>query len=110
MINEIVERFFHWSGNNSSRGEAKRRLKLVIAHDRAGINPQMLELMRQEILEVVARYIEIDQEYTEFAIESDDRFTALYANFPIRKVKATQLFIPEESETSETSQTSSINS
>lgn len=108
MINELLERFFHWSGSNSSRDEAKRRLKLVIAHDRAGINPQMLELMRQEILEVVARYVEIDQEYTEFAIESDDRITALYANFPIRKVKGTQLFVSAEE--SETSKTSSLNS
>ncbi|MBR8828665.1 MAG: cell division topological specificity factor MinE [Gomphosphaeria aponina SAG 52.96 = DSM 107014] len=102
-MNELIERLFNWSNTNSSRDEAKRRLKLVIAHDRAGISPEMIESMRQEILEVIARYLEIDQDETEFTLESDQRITALYANFPIRKVKRQKLLVrDEESETTKT--------
>ncbi len=87
MIKEILDTIATWTGNKKSRHEAKNRLQLVIAHDRAGINPEIVEKMRQEILEVVSRYMDIDISETEFTITSNERITALNANLPIKKVK-----------------------
>jgi len=66
---------------------ARERLQLVLAHDRSDLNPELLERMRREILEVVQKYVEIDIESGDVSLTSDDRVTALVANLPIRRAR-----------------------
>lgn len=90
MISELFERLFG-SREPVSRDTAKQRLQFVLAHDRSDISPQNLEKLRQEILEVVSRYVELDFDSLEFSLESDNRMTALMANLPIRRVRSNPL-------------------
>lgn len=84
MITEFFERLFVHS--RGSREDVKRRLKLVLAHDRSTLNASTLEKMRKEILVVVSKYVELDTESLEFSIKTDSKMTALIANLPIRRI------------------------
>jgi len=66
---------------------ARERLQLVLAHDRSDLNPELLQQMRREILEVVQKYVEIDLESGDVSLETGDRVTALVANLPIRRAR-----------------------
>ena len=86
-IQRLLEMLFPWNNNANSRDNAKSRLKLIIAHDRACINSDMMKAMREEILDVVARYVEVNREEMEFSLSNDQRMTSLTANLPIRQIK-----------------------
>ena len=76
---------------NPSADTAKQRLQLVLAHDRSDLNPELLEQMRREILEVVQRYVEIDLEESDVNLSTEDQVTALMATLPIRRARPLSL-------------------
>lgn len=77
----------------NSRDTAKERLHLVLMQDRANVSADFLELMKQEIIEVIKRYIDIDEKAIDVRLtnkENDDGTNgapALYANIPILNIK-----------------------
>ena len=81
VINKLLGR------QANSAGTARQRLQLVLAHDRSDLNPELLEQMRREILEVVSRYVEIDLEEGDVSLATEDRVTALVANLPIKRAR-----------------------
>ena len=69
----------------ASASTARDRLQLVLAHDRSDLSPELLDQMRREIFEVLAKYVDIDLEEGDVSLETEDRVTALVANLPFRR-------------------------
>lgn len=79
--------------SSNSKDAAKERLHLVLMQDRANVSADFLELMKQEIIEVIKKYIEVDENAIDVRLtnkENDDGTNgapALYANIPIINIK-----------------------
>ncbi len=77
----------------TSKDVAKERLKLVLIHDRSTFSPQFLEMVKEEIIKVIQKYMDIDEEALDIQLtktNSDDGervIPALVANIPIRSMK-----------------------
>jgi len=77
----------------SSKNTAKERLHLVLMQDRANVSADFLELMKQEILEVIKKYIEVDENSIDVRLtnkngeDGENGAPALYANIPILNIR-----------------------
>ena len=81
------------SQGTNSKEAAKERLHLVLMQDRANVSVDFLELMKQEIIDVIKKYIEVDEKEIDVRLtnkENEDGTNgapALYANIPILNIK-----------------------
>jgi len=77
----------------TSKDAAKERLHLVLMQDRANVSADFLELMKQEIIEVIKKYIDVDETAIDVRLTNKDNgdgtkgAPALYANIPIVNIK-----------------------
>ncbi len=76
----------------SSSDVAKDRLKLLLVSDRSNCSPELMEKIKNDIIAVISKYMEIDAEGLDISItqtESDSNngsVPALYANIPIKEM------------------------
>lgn len=60
---------------------AKDRLQILLAHDRSEQNaPEYLPKMRDEILAVISKYVDIDQDQLQISIDEANGFEVLELN------------------------------
>ena len=77
----------------TSKDAAKERLHLVLMQDRANVSADFLELMKQEIIEVIKKYIDVDESAIDVRLTNKENgdgtngAPALYANIPILNIK-----------------------
>ena len=95
---ENIIKFFKKIGKNetkepNSKDKAKERLHLVLMQDRANVSADFLEMMKQEIIEVIKKYIEVEEDSIDVRLTNElkeDGTTgapSLYANIPILHIK-----------------------
>lgn len=76
-----------------SKDTAKERLHLVLMQDRANVSADFLDMMRQEIIEVIKKYIDVDEKDIDVRLTNKTNedgtmgAPALYANIPIAGIR-----------------------
>jgi len=72
------------TGKTKSANDAKDRLRLVLINDRSGLTALELEEIKNEILQVLSRHIDIDPATVRIQMNTDGREQRLVADIPIR--------------------------
>lgn len=86
-MSSFLRRLFGGRQPTSSQ-VAKERLQLVLIHDRSNLTPEQVEAMKNEILEVIARYVDFDRESVQINLTSENRSSILHAEIPIQPASA----------------------
>jgi cell division topological specificity factor len=78
--------FFDQFFGKKSAKSAKERLQLVLIHDRTDLNPDVLEAMKNELIEVISRHVSIDPDMVRIEVENEGRSQRLIADIPLKPV------------------------
>jgi cell division topological specificity factor len=70
--------------DRKSATQAKERLKLVLIHDRTDLNPGSLEALKDELIEVISRYVPIDPDAVRIEMSQEGREQRLIADIPLQ--------------------------
>ena len=72
---------------DSSKQIAKERLRLVLVHDRVNVSPSLLEALKVDLMEVISKYMEIEESGLEVNLDKSENSVALVANIPVKRMK-----------------------
>jgi len=82
-----MDLFSMFSKKQKSGAVAKNRLHLVLIQDRLNTSPELIEMLKSDILKVLANYVEIDQNELDINMGDSEEGPALIANIPIKSWK-----------------------
>lgn len=85
MLDAIMKIF--GKADKSSKEVARDRLKVVLIHDRANISPEVMKMLKDDIIKVISNYMEINKQDMEITLANDDTSVALVANIPVQRMK-----------------------
>ncbi len=75
-----------WFRRKQSAESAKERLQLVLIHDRMDLTSGELNALKDELLQVISRHVDIDRDGVQIEVEHDGRAQRLVADIPLRSV------------------------
>jgi len=82
----MIEFFRKLFAPTTSSQTAKERLRLVLMTDHLSLAPDMIEQMKRDFIDVIAKYVEVDRDKIEINFEQQDKALAMLANVPILAV------------------------
>ena len=87
-MHELLRWLFGLSDTNTKTSSeiARQRLRLVLIQDRIELAPDMMQQMKQEILEVVSRYMVVDEDFVEFEVRRLEDLVMLVSNIEVKDV------------------------
>ena len=89
LYNKVLS-FFHQSENKdreSAKDVACNRLKLVLMQDRTNLSPAIMDRMRNELIDLLSKYLELDKELLDLNFEQEDEQMALMLSIPVIRAK-----------------------
>lgn len=91
IFNELVTKYKKFFAaeeeHDATKETATNRLRFVLMHDRTNLSPETMEKMRDELLEVISKYVVVDEEALDLNLAAEGDAIALLASIPILRAK-----------------------
>lgn len=85
---DLFAKISRWvQGQPPSRDVAKSRLQLILIQDRSGVDPAILEALRDDLIELMGKYFDVSRDGIAVELQRDEEKAALVANVPIVSMK-----------------------
>lgn len=88
IYNKVIGFFRKTDAEEASKDTACNRLRVVLMQDRTNLNPQLLERMRSELIDLLSKYVEMDKEALELNFEQEGDQMALMLSIPVLRAKS----------------------
>ncbi len=83
---DILMKIFGKSEKKSAQ-TAKERLQVVLIHDRASVAPEVMEQLKNDIIAVISKYMDVNKSGMEISLANDADSVALIANIPVQSLR-----------------------
>ncbi len=81
----VLNRLF---GRKEASGNvAKNRLQFVLVHDRVNLSPGKMDQLKDDLIQVISKYVEIDREHMDISLTREDDQNLLIANIPLVEMR-----------------------
>lgn len=87
IYNKVMGFFRRTDAEETAKDAACNRLRVVLMQDRTNLNPQLLEKMRKELVELLSKYVEMDKEALELNFEQEGEQMALMLSIPVLRAR-----------------------
>ena len=87
IYNKVMGFFRRTDAEETAKDTACNRLRVVLMQDRTNLNPQLLEKMRKELIELLSKYVEMDKDALELNFEQEGEQMALMLSIPVLRAK-----------------------
>ena len=101
LFNKVFGFFRQAEKEENAKETAVNRLRVVLMQDRTNLTPELLEKMRGELIELLSKYVEMDQDALELNFEQEGNQMALMLSIPVLRAKDEDEIEAENSEDSE---------
>lgn len=88
IYNKVMGFFRRTDAEETAKDTACNRLRVVLMQDRTNLNPQLLEKMRKELIELLSKYVEMDKDALELNFEQEGEQMALMLSIPVLRAKS----------------------
>ncbi len=79
--------FFNAQTQDETKVVAKNRLKTVLMQDRVGFSERAMQMLKDDMLESISRYLEINVDSFDLSIDAADNATVLHLSIPVLRTR-----------------------
>lgn len=90
------KQFFSRSADKTSKDIAKDRLRQLLVHDRVGVSPQYMDMLKGDMVKTVSNYMDVDCRDINVCLNQDQETMMLVANISVSALKRPTLSSPPE--------------